>query len=275
MAPPNSISLTGIFVYPVKSLRGVALNEAVVVGHRLRGDREWLLLDPDNRFLHQRDYPQMARIRVTPTADGLALGAAGQRDLVVTRPSPDASVEYVRLWRRLAPVRHVTGSADAWLTAALGVAARLMAFAPEVASLEGPSWEADASLQDATPFHLTSQDSLDDLNRRIGEPIPMNRFRPNLVVSGAAPYAEDAWQDVRIGPISLRWIKPCTRCKLTMTDQETGQRPSGEPLRTLATYRRVGSEVVFGHYFTAGGNGDLRLGDQLQVLRTHDSAVAR
>src|SRR5262245_26646333 len=168
MPSPTSISLTGIFVYPVKSLRGIALTEAIVTGRRVRGDREWLLLDPDNRFMHQRDYPQMARIRVTPTAEGLVLGAGGLPDLVVSRPGSEIPVEYVRVFRRLAPVRQPDGSVEGWFAAALGVSARLMAFAPDIASREGPSWEADASLQDATPFHLISQDSLGDLNRRIG-----------------------------------------------------------------------------------------------------------
>jgi uncharacterized protein YcbX len=264
------ISLTGIFIYPVKSLRGFALDKAVVVGGRFVGDREWLLLDQHDRFMHQRDYPQMARLRAVPTADGLAVDVPGRPGLLLARPAADVPVRHMRLWRRLAPVRPVSDSADAWFTAALGVPARLMSFASDVASLETPSWEVDASLQDATPFHLTSQDSLDDLNRRIGWPVPMNRFRPNLVLAGAPAYAEDSWRDVRLGPTTLRWVKPCTRCKMTMTDQESGERPSLEPLRTLATYRRLGSEVVFGQYFTALDDGTLRVGDQLEVLSQSD-----
>lgn len=268
-----AISLAGIFIYPVKSLHGIALSEASVVGRRLPGDREWMLLDQDSRFMHQRDYPQMARLRVALTDHGLVLGAPGQTDLLVVRPTPEVPVEFVRLWRRLAPVRSVTRLADAWFTTALGVPARLVAFAPDVPSREGPNWEADASLQDATPFHVTCQDSLTDLNRRSGHPVPMNRFRPNLVLTGGAPYAEDTWQDVLIGQIPLHWIKPCTRCKMTMTDQETGARPSGEPLRTLATYRRLGSEVVLGHYFTASADGVLKVEDPVQVLTIHDPPV--
>ena len=268
-----TISLTGLFAYPVKSLRGVALNEGVVAGGRLKGDRAWLLLNQQNRFMHQRDYPQMARLQPMLTSDGLSVAAPGQSDLLVARPTPDVPVEYVRVWRRLAPVHAVPGPADAWFSRALGVPARLVAFAPDVSSLEAPSWESQASLQDCTPFHLTSQNSLDDLNRRIGWPIPMNRFRPNVVLTGAPPYSEDSWQDVRIGQVTMGWIKPCTRCKLTMTDQKTGERSSTEPLRTLATYRRLGSEVVFGHYFTALSDGTLRLHDQLHVLSRHESPI--
>ncbi len=265
-----NLSLTNLFIYPVKSLRGVALQEAAIVGGRLAGDREWLLVDQHDRFMHQRDYPQMARLRPVPARGGLVIEAAGRRPLQVTQPDPTVPVQFLRLWRRLAPVRPVSETADAWFTEALGVSARLMAFAAGVPAEEAPSWEVAAALQDATPFHVTCRESLEDLNTRIGSPIPMTRFRPNLVLSGAEPYAEDSWLDVRIGAATFRWVKPCTRCKMTTTDQETGERLSSEPLRTLATYRRLGSEVVFGHYFTALEDGVLRIGDGARVLALHE-----
>ena len=260
------IALTGLFIYPVKSLRGVPLDEARVEGGRLVGDREWMLVGPDGRFLHQRDLPQMARIRVLPTPEGLVVGVSGQRDLLLRPPPRDIPVEHLRGWRRLTPVRHVSIAADEWFSAALGVPARLMAFAPDAPAREVPAWEVDSALQDATPFHLTSRDSLDDLDRRIGHPIPMDRFRANLVVTGAPAYAEDRWREVQVGPLRLQWVKPCTRCVMTTTDQETGARPSAEPLRTLATYRRLDGAVVFGHYLTGPGSGTLRLGDTVTVL---------
>lgn len=261
------IRLAELRVYPVKSLRGIALQQAEIRGGRLAGDREWLVADGGGRFMHQRDYPQMARVQPRLTATGLELQAEGWPPLLVDRPGDDAPVVFAPLWRRLAPVRHVSAQADAWLSAVLGVRAHLLAFAAGVPARGGPPWETDTSLQDATPFHLTSDDSLQDLNRRSGKPVPMNRFRPNLVVSGAAPYAEDAWQVLRVGVATFRWIKPCTRCKMTTTDQETGERPSSEPLRTLATYRRSGSEVVFGHYLTAEtSDAVLGVGDEVRVL---------
>lgn len=260
------IALTGLFIYPVKSLRGVSLDVARVEGGRMAGDREWMLVGPDGRFLHQRDLPRMARIRVLQTPDGVMVGAAGQHDLLLQPPPREVPVEHLRGWRRLTPVRHGGPAADEWFSAALGVPARLMAFAPDTPAREVPSWEINSALQDATPFHLISRDSLDDLDRRIGHPIPMNRFRANLVVTGAPVYAEDRWREVQVGDLRLRWIKPCTRCVMTTTDQETGERPSTEPLRTLATYRRVGSSVHFGHYLTGAGSSTLRLGDTLTVL---------
>ena len=138
---------------------------------------------------------------------------------------------------------------------------------PDAAALNVPFYEVQSSLQDATPFDLTTEESLADLNARMLAPIPMNRFRPNLVVRGAAPYAEDDWKTITVGDTTLRWIKHCTRCVATTTDQETGERSSRDRLRTLARYRRIGSEVGFGHYLMAQTWGaSLEVGDRVTIV---------
>jgi len=266
-----TIQLTGIHIYPVKSLRAVALEEAVLENGRLVGDRDWMLVDLAGYFMHMRDYPQMARVEATITAGRLVARTASMQPLEVARPRFDelspADVEFVRLWRRSAPVVHVSNEADAWFTAALRVPCRLVAFVPDAPALTVPSYEIHSTLQDATPFHLTSEDSLADLNARMEQPIPMNRFRPNIVVRGGEPYAEDRWRTIAVGDTTLRWIKVCTRCVATTTDQETGERRSTDPLRTLAKYRRHGTEVAFGHYLVADTWGDrMRVGDAVRVL---------
>lgn len=265
------MQLTGIYIYPVKSLRGVRLERTTIENGRLPGDREWIVVDPDGRFMHQRDYPQMARVAATVTPSGLTLSSDGVGSLAVTRPdaalASTHALTHVQLWRRAAPVVHAGQEADAFLTEALGVPCHLMAFAWNAPAYSVPSYETHSSLQDATPFHLTSEDSLADLNGRMEVPIPMNRFRPNLVVRGAAPYAEDDWKHFGIGAHTFRWIKPCTRCVMTTTDQETGARARREPLYTLSTYRRFGSEVVFGHYVVAETlDGPLAVGDEVRAL---------
>lgn len=262
--------LSAIHIYPIKSLRGIALDSATITAGRLNGDREWLLVDGRGRFMHQRDYPQMARLDVSRTSFGIFVESesAGLLSLPTgLAPREPQKVEYVRLWRRSAPVTHVSDEADAWFSAALAVpGARLMAFVASHLALDGMPYERSASLQDATPFHLTSEESLHDLNRRMSSPIPMNRFRPNLVVRGAEPYAEDAWERFAIGEMSFQWIKPCCRCAITTTDQLTGARPTREPLRTLAKYRRIGYDVAFGHYVVAlRPHGTLRVGDNLAI----------
>ena len=266
----GQIELSGIYVYPVKSLRGVSLHDAALDDGRLSGDRDWLLVNHAGRFMHLRDYPQMTRVKMTLVDGGIVVGAEGLPPLEIERrsaPRATDEVVHVRLWRRSAAVTPVSGTADEWFSRAIGVPCRLMAFVPEVPALNLPSYETRSSLQDATPFHLTSEASLADLNGRMASPIPMNRFRPNLVVRGAAPYAEDHWKRLTVGDTTLEWIKPCTRCVATTTDQETGARASREPLFTLARYRRFGSEVVFGHYLVASQWGErLRVGDTVIAL---------
>jgi uncharacterized protein len=266
----TSIELTGIYIYPVKSLRGVSLDVAPLENGRLVGDRNWLLIDSAGQFMHQRDYPQMTRVDATIIPRGILVCTNGMPPLEIERPDLSElvpnEITHVRLWRRSAPVLAVSAGADQWFTRALGVPCRLMAFVPQAPALNVPFYEVHSSLQDATPFHLTTEESLADLNARMASPIPMNRFRPNLVVRGAAPYAEDAWKTITIGETTLRWIKPCTRCVATTTDQQTGARTSREPLFTLAKYRRMGNQVIFGHYFDVTAWGDrLRVGDRVSI----------
>ena len=270
------MELTGIFIYPVKSLRGVRLEDAPLLNGRLVGDRTWLLVNRFGRFMHLRDYPQMARVEATITKRGLSVRTDTMPELEIEPPhgSPDdlSGLTHVRLWRRSAPVVAVGAHADEWFSRALGVACRLMAFVPEAPALNVPSYEVHSSLQDATPFHLTTEESLADLNARMATPIPKNRFRPKLVVRGAPAYSEDQWKAIAIGDTVLRWIKPCTRCVATTTDQETGERKGREPLFTLAQYRRVGTEVAFGHYLVADTWGErLRVGDPVTVLAQEDA----
>jgi uncharacterized protein YcbX len=258
--------LSAIYVYPIKSLRGTRLERAAVREGRLAGDRDWLLVDDAGRFLHQRDYPRMARLGVRREVGGIVVEAEGQRPLEIGDSPTDlhGPIRHVRLWRRAAPVMAVPG-ADKWFSTALGLPCRLMAFAPGAEGLDVPGYETASSLQDATPFHLTSDDSLEDLNARMPEPLPMNRFRPNIVVAGAAPYAVDGWRSFRIGAVGFSWIRACTRCAITMTDQQTGERRSRQPLQALSTYRRRGSEVTFGHYVVAL-TASLAVGDPVEIL---------
>ena len=266
----DSIELTGIYIYPVKSLRGIRLEEARIEHGRLVGDRTWLLVDREGWFMHIRDYPRVARIETRLTPTGISVSTDGMPPLSIDQPQDGLDRErmvHVQLWRRAAPTIPVSAAADAWFSRALGMPCHLMAFVPGAAALNVPDYDVNASLQDATPFHLTTEESLADLNGRMATSIPINRFRPNLVVRGAPPYAEDAWRTITVGDTMLRWIKPCMRCVATTTDHVTGERANQEPLRTLARYRRVGNEVSFGHYLVADRWGDrLRVGDRVTVV---------
>jgi uncharacterized protein len=268
------VKLAALYVYPVKSLRGFQVNSARVEHGGIVGDRMWVVVDGRGNFMHQRDYPRMATVSATYSPSALVLQAPGMSPLEVSL-SPDSArddpsaTRYVRLWRRSAPVVPTTPEADAWISQAIRHEAYLMALTHSVPARNVPEYERHSTLQDATPFHLTSESSLADLNTRSSVAIPMNRFRPNVVVSGFPPYAEDRWKRIRIGQLQLAWIKPCTRCVTTMTDQTTGERERREPLYTLSTYRRWRGEVVFGHYFDSETlAGTIEVGDPVEILES-------
>lgn len=269
----EAAAVSALFIYPVKSLRGTPVDAVRLRDGRIAGDREYLVLNERGEFMDQRHYPQMARVEASLTTDGLRLRSAGFPDLEVRSPATavaDHSIIQVHLWRRSAPVTATSAAADRWLSDVLDVPCRLMVFAADAPASNVPFYEVHSSLHDATPFHLTSEESLVDLNARAGTSLPMNRFRPNLVVRGASAYAEDSWKTVAIGDTVLRWIKACTRCVTTTTDQVTGERRSREPLATLSKYRRTGSAVVFGQYLVAEHCGDgLRVGDPLRIVERH------
>jgi uncharacterized protein YcbX len=271
-----SVVVSGLFIYPVKSLRGVAVETVSLTNGRPAGDREYLVVSRDGKFMHQRNYPQMTRVDAAVTADGLRLASDGFRDLFVRSPlGPNASVVHIQLWRRSAPVTATSVEADRWLSDVLAVPCRLMAFVPAIPAANVPPYEVHSSLHDATPFHLTSEESLADLNARARTSLPMDRFRPNLVVRGASAYAEDSWKTIAVGDTVLRWVKPCKRCVATTTDQATGERQSREPLATLKTYRRHGLDVVFGHYLTPERWGaDIRVGDAVSIIEGSTRGVS-
>ena len=277
MKSADSIVVSALFIYPVKSLRGVAVDAAALHQGRLVGDREYLVVDGDGRFMDQRRYPKMARVEALITSRGLRLRSDGFPDLDVRSPlatGVELRVTHVPIFRRSASVTATSAEADQWLSAVLEMPCRLMAFAPTAPALNVPFYEVHSSLQDATPFHLTSEESLADLNARAQTSLPMIRFRPNVVVRGARAYAEDSWKAVAIGDTVLRWVKPCTRCVVTTTDHMTGERTSREPLLALSKYRRHGSEVVFGHYLMPERCGaDMRVGDPLRIIEKAETRL--
>jgi uncharacterized protein YcbX len=262
------VVVSGLFIYPIKSCQGVSVPSANLVGGRLAGDREYMVVSRRGKFMDMRHFPQMARVEANITATGLRLRSAGFPDLEVRAPRiREPEIEHVKIFRRSAPVTSTTVEADQWLSDVLGVSCRLMSFVGDAPALNAPAYEEHASLHDATPFHLTSEESLADLNARARASVPMNRFRPNVVVRGASAYAEDSWKTVAIRDTVLHWVKACTRCVATTTDQLTGERMGREPLATLRTYRRRGLTVVFGHYFMPVRWGaEIRVGDAVSVL---------
>jgi uncharacterized protein YcbX len=263
-------TLAAITIYPVKSTAGLALERATVEPRGLADDRRWMVIDADGRFITGRQVPAMVRITAVPRAGGLVLSAPGHGSLQVAAPRADAARRSVVVWKDTVDAAGTDDAASTWLAAVLGRPAQLVAMdeaAHRAVSRDFGEAGDEVSFADGFPLLLVGQASLDALNARLAQAVPMARFRPNLVIAGAPPHAEDAWRRVRIGAVAFDVAKPCTRCVFTTVDPQHGTiDPSGEPLQTLKTYRRSPDGVTFGMNLIARGTGVVAVGDPVAVL---------
>lgn len=266
----SRLRLSAINVYPLKSAAGLSQTSWEVDSFGLRHDRRWMLVDESGVFLSQRVHPRLALIRPELRAGTLALRAPAAPGLELPLDRSIGSELTVTVWGGETRGRAVSAEADRWVTAFLGIDCRLVYMPEEVVRPVRPDYAFDGertSFTDGFPFLLISEASLADLNRRLATPVPMNRFRPNLVVAGATPFAEDGWRRIRIGPLTFGVAKPCPRCVMTTVDQAMGMSPSTEPLRTLATFRRnAEGQVDFGQNLLHAGTGRLDVGMSVDVL---------
>ena len=268
--------LHSIHVYPLKAAGGHALREAVVEPWGLAGDRRWVLIDENHKVVTQRPQPRMALSAVEQGPDGgILLSAPGREPLAVHVPEPTGTTT-VEIWNDKVEGVAADASAHAWFSDYLGLGVRLVHLDdPAVRRPIDPefAWPGETvSFADGYPLLLNTLGSLDALNALIAQgdrpgegPLPMNRFRPNVVVGGTAPWAEDDWSRIAIGEVTFRVAKMCGRCVVTTTDQSTAER-GREPLRTLARHRRFGDKLVFGQNLVPESPGSVRVGDPVKLL---------
>ncbi len=264
-----TIRVTALHCYPIKGLRGHAVPAVDVERCGFAGDRRWMLVDAQDRFLTQRQYPVMARVAVSADADGLVLQAEGVAPIRVARPGGDAVIRPVTVWRDTVPAAFADAAAGDWLQQVLGIECRLVHMHDPQARSIDPAYSQPGdytTFSDGFPVLLASEGSLDDLNWRLASPVPMQRFRPNLVVGGASAWAEDRWRRIRIGAVVFRLAKPCSRCLVTSIDQQSGERPEPrEPLRTLGTFRRDRGGAMFGQNLIPDTLGRIAVGDTVSI----------
>jgi uncharacterized protein YcbX len=267
------IHLKELHIYPVKSLGGIALKEAVLTPRGLAHDRRFLVVDDEGEFFTQRELPKMATVWMELDSETLSFSAPDLETVTVpSRPSP-APTRKVRVWKSIVDAHGVSPEVDAFLSAYLGERCQLV-YMPDSsvrATNAAYSREGDhVSFADGYPCLLTNQGTLDDLNLRIiangRQSIPMNRFRSNLVIEGAPAGAEDGWKRIRIGETEFRIAKPCVRCQVTTTDQAAGEVRGPEPLATLSTYRNSPDGPMFGQNMIPDRLGTLRVGDEVTIL---------
>lgn len=271
-------TLDSVHIYPLKGCRAIDLRESVVDPWGLAGDRRWLVVDADYRFFSQREHASMARLVVTYGPGGLAgLGSGirvscdGFAPLWVPTPGPAAEMLKVSVWSSRVLAAAAGAEADAWFSAYLGEPARLVYLDDPTRRAVNPDFGMDGdvvSFADGFPLLVTSTGSLGQLGEWLTaageEPVPMNRFRPNVVLTGFEPWAEDRWRRLRIGSVSFRVAKPCGRCLVTTTDQATGERGT-QPLKMLGARRRFGQALVFGQNLIPDSRGLIRVGDPVQI----------
>ncbi len=272
----HSAVVHGIRVHPVKSVGGYDAAQAVVEPWGLAGDRRWMLVDTDGTAVTQRERPELALSgAATLPGGGVRLSAPGRADLAVAPPEPLATTS-VTLFGTTFEAMAAADAAHAWFSELLGAEVRLMhlddpASRRTINPRYAPNGET-VSFADGFPLQIATRASLDALNSLIGQgdrphegPLPMDRFRPNVVLDGTEAWAEDSWSRIAMGDVSFRLAKPCGRCVITTTDQATAVRGK-EPLRTLARHRRIGGSLAFGVLVIPENTGIIRVGDAMRVL---------
>ncbi|MCZ8132467.1 MAG: MOSC N-terminal beta barrel domain-containing protein [Steroidobacteraceae bacterium] len=265
--------VTSLHVYPVKACRGLDLVGARLDAAGFEHDRRWLVVTPEGRFVTQREAPALARVG-TAVADGRLELTFPDGARVPVAPGDAAQRLDVVVWDDRCAGLDCGDAPAARLGGLLGRPVRLVEFDTRVPRLQrservGPL-TVPVRYPDAYPILLIGEESLEDLNARLPQPLPMDRFRPNVVVRGLGAYGEDRVVELRAEGVRLRPVKACTRCKVTMTDQATGDVDAAEPLRTLRTYRwdRELRGVTFGQnvVIAEGAGATLRVGQRLEVV---------
>ncbi|MBV8708523.1 MAG: MOSC domain-containing protein [Acidobacteriaceae bacterium] len=260
--------LSQIFVYPIKSARGVAVHEAAVDSSGPLQDRRWMLVDSNGSFLSQRRLPKMALLSPRFSGDDLVVEAPDMPPLVILRWSGEGDWVPVRIWHDQLQLPHPSPRYSEWFSTYLRQSCRLVYLPPTVIRRVEPPYDREewcVSLADGYPLLLLTQASLDLLNEHLTVPVSIERFRPNLVIAGAAAHEEDQWLRLRAGGVQMAVVKPCARCSIVLVDPNTGERGI-EPLQTLARYRRRPHKVFFAQNALVIAPGLLRAGMPIEVL---------
>ena len=259
--------MLSLHVYPVKGCRGFAPASWEIDDFGFHLDRRWMVTDPQGRFLSQRSHPRMTLIVPSLADGGLDLAAPGMPRLHVPIPDEGGGAPVI-IWKDECAALDCGPDAAAWLSEFLASPCRLV-FMPDSSHRPvDPDYgtgDERVSFADGFPFLLATTASLEELNRHLDAAVPMDRFRPNLVVDGAAAFAEDGWREVRIGAVTFRVVKPCARCVVTTVDQETAV-AGREPLRTLSRIRLINGKAMFGQNLIHETGGRIAIGDPLEVV---------
>ena len=265
----STTQVTGLSIYPVKSLAGIQLQDTYIDSMGLQYDRRWMVVSPEGKFLTQRTIPQMALIHTALDENGkLTLSKEGKESHNVPTTDDTSPKMDVVVWRDSLQVSRVGDETDAWLKEALGFDCHLVYIADDVlrqCDLDFSKEGDRTGFADGFPILLVSEESLQDLNDRLESPVDMRRFRPNITVSGLGAFGEDELKDFTVGGVEMKGVKVCSRCPLPTVDPDKGERAGQEPIATLMTYRKWDSKVYFGMNVIHQQQGKIRVGDSLVI----------
>ncbi len=268
----SNYNLTQINIYPIKSLGGISLQSSLVEERGLQYDRRWMLVDEQNKFITQRLHPKMALLKVEINNDLLTIKHKQNKLSPLTiLPLPyDEEEINVQIWKDNVTAIKYSHDANDWFTEAIGFKCCLVYMPDSTKRKVDPKYAKNkmVGFADGYPFLIIGEESLNDLNKRLEEPLPMTRFRTNFVFSGGKPFDEDNWKTIKIGKMVFHSTKSCARCVITTIDQNTGTKGK-EPLKTLATFRQKDNKVMFGMNLVAEGTGKVNVGDEIKINRTN------
>lgn len=271
------LKVSELFIYPIKSLGGIPVSSATITDRGFQYDRRWMLVDTNKCFLTQREFPQMALLKVDFFDGGFIVHHKFKKSepAIISNSVFSNESATAEVWSDKCRVHFVSGMLDQWFSDMLSIKCRLV-YMPDVTRRRVDSRYAMnkeiTSLSDGYPFLIIGQSSLDDLNRRLADPLPINRFRPNIVFSGGDPYMEDCMERFSINDIQFFGVKLCGRCTITTVNQENATK-AAEPLRTLSTYRKKHNKIYFGQNLLHKGEGEIHIGDTINIHHLKEASL--
>jgi len=267
------IKIEKLYIYPVKSLAGIEVNASKLTGFGLEHDRRCVIIDEDNNFLSQRSLPEMATIKTSFKKDQLVLT---HEDSSITVPSfyEYGSIKSVKIWNDKAQAKHLSLSVDKWLSTILKQKCHLVYMQETVRRQVDTNFAPIGQLvsfADAFPILITSLASHQELNKRLNDDISINRFRPNIVISGVKPFGEDDLGEFTINNIHFKAVKKCSRCIMPTINQKTGAKDKAKILSELNKFRKIDGKVMFGqniifNFLDLYHNDKLSCGDEILLV---------
>lgn len=267
-------SLTDIYIYPIKSTKGIQLPQAFVEERGLENDRRYMLVDVEGEFITGRTHPQLTQVSIEFSKKGLFVSAPNQPSFYIQPTQFTDETITVNIWSDTVQAQHCDPEYDRWFSTFLKQKCQLV-YLPDSSVRCVKNKQTQVSFADGYPLLLINQASVDQLNSRLETPVSALHFRPNLLIKGDFPFVEDSWERIKIGEVEFEVSKPCSRCTFTNVDPKTGIADLQQPLKTLAQFRYNQGDIDFGQNLIPLNQGIIRSGDEIQVLAAKSAPFYR